>query len=324
MIRLVCELAGSRSGLTLEEMRQKFDPPLERRTVERMRDRIAVLFQDWIRSEFVDGEKHWRLDGPPLPSVLLATDATELAALDIAAKRLSRDGRTDHADALRSLGGKVRAATDARRRASIEPDHEALLAAEGFVLRPGPKARTNEQVMAHLRGAILGSRKVRLTYRRRGDGEMTTPKVNPLGILTGRRHYLVAFSRPAGKELLFALTEIQQVDVLDESFDPPRNWKGLQHFAENAFGVWQEEPVDVVWTFSKKAASGAKGFEFHPRQKQEPLPDGRLRVSFRAGGLLEMAWHLFTWGDDVTIESPKRLRTMLAELLKKSLAKHAR
>jgi len=34
-------------------------------------------------------------------------------------------------------------------------------------------------------------------------------------------------------------------------------------------------------------------------------------VRFRAGGALEMSWHLFTWGDDVQVIKPKHLKDML-------------
>jgi predicted DNA-binding transcriptional regulator YafY len=39
----------------------------------------------------------------------------------------------------------------------------------------------------------------------------------------------------------------------------------------------------------------------------EEEPDGSLVVRFRAGGLLEMAWHLFTWGDQVEVVEPGEL-----------------
>jgi len=42
--------------------------------------------------------------------------------------------------------------------------------------------------------------------------------------------------------------------------------------------------------------------------------DGALRVSFRAGGVQEMGWHLFTWGTVVTVVAPEELREALAEM----------
>ena len=51
--------------------------------------------------------------------------------------------------------------------------------------------------------------------------------------------------------------------------------------------------------------------------------DGSLTVRFRAGGIDEMCWHLYTWGESVTVEKPVRLRRRLAGMCE-SLAAHHR
>jgi predicted DNA-binding transcriptional regulator YafY len=43
----------------------------------------------------------------------------------------------------------------------------------------------------------------------------------------------------------------------------------------------------------------------------ETQADGSLLVQFRAGGLLEMAWHLMCWGDAVEVVAPETLKSML-------------
>jgi predicted DNA-binding transcriptional regulator YafY len=39
--------------------------------------------------------------------------------------------------------------------------------------------------------------------------------------------------------------------------------------------------------------------------------DGSLTVSFLASGHLEMAWHLYQWGDQVEVILPMPLREMV-------------
>lgn len=72
---------------------------------------------------------------------------------------------------------------------------------------------------------------------------------------------------------------------------------------------------DVVWRFSPEAAPDARRFRFHPSQTLEDAPDGSLIVRFRAGGMLEMCWHLFRWGDQVEVLEPEALGAMYARLL---------
>jgi predicted DNA-binding transcriptional regulator YafY len=55
----------------------------------------------------------------------------------------------------------------------------------------------------------------------------------------------------------------------------------------------------------------ARAFEFHPGQAFEEEPDGSLIVRFSAAGHLEMAWHLYIWGDQVDVLAPERLRQMI-------------
>ncbi len=69
-------------------------------------------------------------------------------------------------------------------------------------------------------------------------------------------------------------------------------------------------------------AAEALAWRFHSRQTVTPLPDGAVEVSFRAAGMLELAWHLFTWSDAVEIVAPEALRVVMVEELEKALARH--
>jgi predicted DNA-binding transcriptional regulator YafY len=100
--------------------------------------------------------------------------------------------------------------------------------------------------------------------------------------------------------------------LLPEGFerDPEFN---LGAIVAKSFGVYEEAPVDVVWRFSAEAAPLARQFQFHQSQVFEPCGDGGLIVRFHAGGLLEMAWHLMTWGRHVEVLEPAALRALLPE-----------
>ena len=45
-------------------------------------------------------------------------------------------------------------------------------------------------------------------------------------------------------------------------------------------------------------------------------------MSFRASGMLELAWHLFTWADKVEIVAPPRLQALMVTELQNALAAH--
>ena len=48
--------------------------------------------------------------------------------------------------------------------------------------------------------------------------------------------------------------------------------------------------------FVPEMADEVAAFQFHPSQTITREPDGSSTVQFRAGGLREMAWHLFRVG----------------------------
>ena len=109
---------------------------------------------------------------------------------------------------------------------------------------------------------------------------------------------------------------------LDEPGAAPKTFD-LRTYAEDSFGVFHEPPEEVVLRFAPSAAQDARAFLFHPTQRLSDEPDGSLTVRFRAGGFLEIAHHLMTWGPSVTVVSPKQLADLMRETVA-ALAAHYR
>ena len=91
----------------------------------------------------------------------------------------------------------------------------------------------------------------------------------------------------------WVLANMIEAALTDESFEFDEGFD-LEEFAGRSFGVFQEEPIDVVLRFAPEVAADAATFLFHPRQTMENEDDGSLIVRFTAGGTREMCWHLFT------------------------------
>ena len=119
---------------------------------------------------------------------------------------------------------------------------------------------------------------------------------------------------PAPGIRFYSLPQISKLRLLVDSFDRDPDFN-LSEFVAPSFGVYEEEPVDVVWRFSAEAAPIARQFQFHPSQTVEVCDDGTMLVSFHAGGLLEMAWHLMTWGRHVEVIEPAALRDLLPDTM---------
>jgi len=314
ILRIALAMRGSAVGITLDDIREMFG--VTERTAHRLRNAVVELFPQAESYLGPDRKRYWRL---PRGTVEHLTDVTadELAALETSRRLLVRNGYDEVAERLQELAEKVSALLSPAVGRRLEPDVEAVLEAEGVAIRPGPRPQRNPAVIEALREAIKGCRLVRLLYHYRGWDASAEVEVEPYGILLGSRHYLVAHKRGSKRGpflRMYSLPEIEAAEVLEVDFlrDPAVS---LQDFAERAFGIFQEPPRRVVWRFTGRAIRDARQFLFHPRQVIEDRPDGSLQVSFEAGGLLEMCWHLFTWGSSVEVVEPAELRELYQRCL---------
>jgi len=310
LLRLARHLAASRSGLTLDEMAAELE--VGRRTAERLRDSLAAMFPQmecWDDDERV---RRWRLPGSALVGVVEPRPEA-VAAIETAARECAMRGETDRAALLREASTTLKAVMrpDALRRA--EPDIAALMEAEGIAMRPGPRPVIAANVLPTLRRAILGMQLVVVRYAGADPEKPAARILCPYGILYGGRGWLVAHVDELPEMRLWRLDRIVSIDLLDRGFARREDFN-LSAYAAQSFGVFQEEPIDVVLRFEPEAADDAAGWLFHPSQTIEREKDGALTVRFRAGGALEMCWHLFTWGTAVTIQSPPELSLELARL----------
>jgi predicted DNA-binding transcriptional regulator YafY len=311
LFRLARHLAATRTGLTLDEMAS--DIGVKRRTVERMRDTLLSMFPEM---DFWDDEtrvRRWRLPSSALVGVV-APRAESVAAIEMAAREFEVRGETDRAALLREASTTLRAVMrpDALRRA--EPDINALMEAEGIAMRPGPRPIIAPGVLPTLRRAIIGMQLVVVRYAGAVAGEPATRILCPYGVLYGGRGWLVAHVEALPDMRLWRLDRIVSADLLDRNFQRQEDFS-LSAYAAQSFGIFQEEPCNVVLRFAKEAAEDAAGWLFHPTQDIVREADGSLTVRFLAGGMREMCWHLFSWGTAVTLLEPRALRTTMAEMI---------
>ena len=318
ILDLAVRLQGAHGGLTLDDIEAEFS--ISRRTAERRRDAVDAAFGPLEPVDRDDGKRHWRLRSDALRR-LVSVSAEELAELGAAAAALDRAGLGERAAMLRDLAAKLQATLRAESQARVESDLEMLVQAEGLAMRPGPRQRLDRGLLALLREAITTCRVVEFRYFAQSTRRRSWQQVRSLGLLYGNRAHLVGWTDWAEEPRLWRLANMSEARITDEAFewDPAFD---LHRFAERSFGTFQEKPVKVVLRFDARARDAA-AFRFHPNQSVEENEDGSLTVCFKAGGLDEMCWHLFTWGESVTVEKPARLRRRLAAMCTSLAAHHS-
>ena len=307
LLHLALEMQARHGGISLEEIQELFS--ISRRTAMRMKDSVMRVFPQADEITADDRKKRWRIPGGVV-NRLISFTAEELADLAAALLVLDQNNMKEAAANLGDLSTKLKALMESNIARRGEPDLEALLQAEGLAMRPGPRPRISPLVLEDLREAIKACEKVQIRHRNRTTNRIRTRVVCPYGFLYGNRHYLLAYDEGAKDYRKFALPNVEEVNGTGEYFERDEEFS-IEEYAEASFGVFSEDPFDVIWKFSPEVAADVRQFSFHPKQHMTEEQDGSIIVEFRAGGILEMAWHLYKWGDHVEVLKPQDLADLV-------------
>ena len=291
-------MQNAENGVSIADIMKKF--AVSKRTAIRMKDMVKEQFPQIQEINGAHNAKKWFIPQGTL-NQYVGFSLTEINALQNAIK-LMQTKLPEDVESLENIMHKIKASMSKDALNHIEPDAEALLEAEGYALRPGPRIKINKAFMEKLRNAVIACKVIKIKYQSKTKNEWRT--VHPYGFLYGNKHYLIAWHTKKKAMCHFDLNNIQEIEVLDEYFTRDPEFS-LEKFSLQSFGVYQEEPFDVEWLFDKEVAEEAAKYTFHPTQVMIPNDDGTLTVKFHAGGAREMDWHLYTWGGHVKVIEPK-------------------
>jgi predicted DNA-binding transcriptional regulator YafY len=316
ILQLARALASSAEGLTLDDMCR--ETASGRRTVERMRDTIREVFPQM--EEIPDPPtKRFRIP-KGLDGFFQDPTAEEMSDLGIVIGQLREAGAAARAASLTELEKKIRSAMRQGRRRAMATDVEALLRAERIAVQAGPRPAEDPVMLMIIRQALLGMKTLRFVYHG-GSRPGTTRDVVPFGIIFGGTNYLIGADAGATKPKHWRLDRIENPRCLDQPGLPPADFD-LAAFANTPFAYFEGPQEDVELHVLPHGMLDFRNYRFHPSQSVEGHPDGGAIVRFRASGMLELAWHLFSWGNKIEIIQPDSLRQQMIAELQSALDHH--
>lgn len=310
LMRLAEMAAARHKGVCLVEVSAEFGVNL--RTAQRMIRGLEDAFPSVEFSTDQDRRRWWKLNDTRVLGMLGIRDS-ELAALDMSIRRAEREGAAKDVSTLISLRDRLLATMPSSHARRAEVDAGAMLEAQGYACRPGPRVQVEPNILGAIAVAIKAPFSLTIAYRGANDGAAQDRVVEPYGMLLGIRQYLIARDIGNGRAFRrFRLDRIASAKITGQSFarDPDFD---LDTYAAQSFGSYHSdvEHKPVIWRFAPSAAAAAREFAFHPNQVVTEEPDGALRVAFTASGWVEMAWHLYQWGDQVEVIAPAELRDLV-------------
>lgn len=222
---------------------------------------------------------------------------------------------TPFGEHLRSAVRKLTDAMPTEMRQFLERAAEAYVPlARGH--KPYEEAR---ELLEKLHEAILKRRVCRVRYRPPWADEARRYEIEPLRLLHYRGGLYVISRVPYYDSLITqAVERFESVEETGETFEPPDHLP-IEERISDAFGVSYEEPMEVAVRFTKEQAPYIRERIWHPSQKLEELPDGRVVLRLRAGGFYEIRSWVLSFGAAAEVLEPEELREAVREEMRAAL-----
>ena len=305
LLNLIIKMQSRYSGITLNDIQKEME--VSRRSAERLRDVLIWEIPNIVEIETPSREKHWGFSRQSHLREIVSFNKDEIAELESIKNDIRFENKKEVLD---SVITKLKA-LNSIDKVQVEDAIEILLKTEGAAVTQNPSYKIDVKVLDKIRQAIKGNLRIKCKY----DGRDKI--LSPYGIVYGANVFLIAVEGEWTEPYVYRLHKIKDIELTDKTFD-----KGdfdIKRYANRSFGVYQNEMMKVELLFSPKVAPDVLNYNFHPTQKVKQNEDGTVSVKFKASGDLQILWHLFTWGEDVKIISPRSLRKEYVEILENVL-----
>ena len=178
------------------------------------------------------------------------------------------------------------------------------------------KPEEHKPYLQELFKSIAAKSLLNISYEK-ADRSISERILEPLGCYhQSNKWYLVAFCRQQNDYRTFKMNRIQDLTVLDETFD--RSRFSLEEYLENRTDAWKEKTdAQVVEVFFEKSVVEYADLRkyYFGLIEEERLPDG-ARMKFWATSIEVMARWLMQFTYRASVIQPKALADRLGELSK--------
>jgi predicted DNA-binding transcriptional regulator YafY len=251
----------------------------------------------------VDGRTRWRLlDGTRAPAI--GFSPTELMALAVSRDLLRPLEGTALRSALDSALTKATGALPAGGSELVGQMRDWL----SVHLGPYKPYRKHRAIIDRLTRAIAERRTVQIRYYTASRQVTTRREVDPyhLRYVAGAL-YLDGHDHFRRKVRTFAVERIRSLTVTDHAFQLPLGFD-MDEYLADALTVMKGRPVALELHFDKATAAWARDRLWHPSQRLERLPGGRLRMTLRVADTRELLGWILSFGRGVKVVRPAELR----------------
>jgi len=179
---------------------------------------------------------------------------------------------------------------------------------------------SRDQIISDLFRAIIEKRNCWIEYKRGKEAKKNAFEFHPYSLLFHvGAIYCIGF-QPFHKNWIYlALQRIRTVSLTDERFERDIEYN-LKEFLKDNFGIWHEEPVDVVIRFDREIAHSIQERTWHHSQKIKSLKNGDVELSMHVGPSAELVAWILRWGTLAEVLEPEALRDEIRKVFTEGAA----
>lgn len=310
-------IESARFGLTIPGLAR--DCRVSTRTIRR--DLAALQEAGFpIYDEQRDAGKYWRLDPGALRG--LGRDGftvSEACALYFGRSMLETLAGSPFREDVGQAFDKVASALPPAMRQFLDRLPQVVTIKTEPRLRPDDSRR---DTVPRLLEASLQHRRIRMRYHSVSNNRTKDYVAEPNQVVYGRGAlYLLAFVPEYGQVRTFAVSRIERLSVLEDTFEPAAD--ATAEAFTHSLGIHQGEPTRIVLAFDPSVAPYVASRTWHASQQVETRPDGTLVVTLDVCN----DWALRNWvlgfGSLVRVLEPSALAESVLDELEGARRKYA-
>ena len=317
VLKLIKLFEHARFGLTIVELRRELG--VTRRTVYRDLTMMEDAGYRFVKEGGGGGlAKKWRFP----PGMRKAPDKpyteTELLSLYFCMNLLQPLRGTPLRDGVESLVTKIEATFPEEEREYLGD----LVFTHVAKMTPSKDYRRHAATVGALSRACLEHHKVELTYTA-GDGKPKSYAFSPYCIAYyGGELYTVGWSDLRQAVRTLRVDRVRSIRPGGQKFERPKDFDP-EDYLGRSFGMYSEgEQTRVAIEFARQAARTVLEREWHPTQRLEPRPGGKVILKMNVHGLPEVARWVLSHAPDARVLEPRELRKMVAENASRAAHQH--
>lgn len=296
-------------GATIEELQDEFGA--SRRTIYRDLEMLENAGFRFEKQTEADSRVRWKFTSGQRKQLSMNFTESEMMSLYFCMNMLAPLKGTPLREGLESVLSKIESSFSARDR----DYYSDLIFTHVVKMGPWKDYARHSGTLAAVSRATLERRKVKLTYTASADEQPKTYLFHPYCLAySAGELYAIGYSELRQAVRTLRVDRIDGIDLAAEKFERPEEFDP-EDYLGRGFGMYTEgASTEVRVEFRGAAAKSVRDKEWHPSQRIQDLPGGRVLLRMHVQGLEEVARWVLYHAPNSRVVAPRELKRRVAEL----------